>query len=302
MNKNYNNMNYALNVIQWYTRLDVKTAINEQLTNRELALIDKDDSERKKGKTRSNRYNYSTNMKELTGTLFFCGLFTNPTYYNIYKSIATYYSTIGILNKKNWSINHTKKINNYDLVIDIDPLENTTAGILEAKEGALLVIKLYDELNIPYSIKFSGKGFHITTDGNYIKNTTNISFLMNEENNVYKLCKQLQTRMKERISCLIDERINEPNRLIKLCYTLSLYPEISDIRVCLPINSHEELENFHPKKALIENFHEKPDPFNKVWQFENVQNIKYSEKTFNKGGCFYNLIENMELDKEWLKR
>jgi len=301
INNNYNNAKYILNVIQWYTRLDVKTALVEQLQNRELALIDKDDSEREAGKKRSNRYNYAINEKMIAGTFYFCGVITNPTFYNIYKSIATYYSTIGITNKREWSINHTKKITKYDLVIDIDPLENNEKGIIEAKEGALLVVELYDELDIPYSIKFSGKGFHITTDGNDIKDSTDVSFLMTDENNVYKLCKSIQDKLKEKCSCLIDDKINEPNRLIKLCYTLSLYPETSDIRVCHPINSYEELENFETKNALIENFHPTPDPLNKVWNFETKQNITYKEKTFNKGGNFYNLIEYLELNEQWLK-
>lgn len=181
---------------------------------------------------------------------------------NIYHSVAylenmPMFSFAPPLRKKQgmeFNKNFDSYVRGYDFVVDIDYKGDFKKTYDEAKE----VIILFEELKLPYYIKFSGNGFHIVIPHKFIPLSNNSGIL--------DTFSDTGTRMKELLdSSLMDADVYDSNgellrtgiydkrRVIKASYSL----DVTTGRLCIPITL-SEFNNFNyglvnPEKFLSNN-------------------------------------------------
>jgi hypothetical protein len=160
----------------------------------------------------------------------------------------------------------------YDFLIDVD------AGDFEDIDGAYQstreIISFFDFKDIPYEIRFSGKGFHLIIPHNYFSlfnvNYT-IMFNLKEEKNVYQLYSKIAKKLSDRFSEMIDLKIYDSRRVCKIPFSLALYKE--RIYVCYPFTTIEEFDDFRLINFELWNFN-KPIRQEKRTVFNADGNIK----------------------------
>lgn len=223
----------------WYSLPSVKFEIIKFTQNREFRLgIPKHE---KKGQKLTKAYRvHNTKGFEHIMTAY------NHKRLNIFTSVAKYTQGVpfehynqfehvdhGEFYKDKW-----KKIKEYDFFIDIDAPSHE--DIEYAYLSAIEIKALFDKHKTPYYLRFSGKGFHFVIPDDKIPITKNYN--PKESNNIYSKYLKIAKRIKEECSELVDLRIYESNRKIKIPYTLALYQDQEYL--CLPFNSNAEFENF----------------------------------------------------------
>lgn len=134
----------------------------------------------------------------------------------------------------------------YDCLIDIDLPEH---GFLnEGYESASIIKQYLDSKNVPYELRYSGKGFHFVIPHHALpKKTLNPDV----EDNIYRWCKKLADFLYYNFSELVDTGIYDSRRLCKIPFSLALYP--IDFFVCLPLRGDHEFENFDYRKMRVQN-------------------------------------------------
>lgn len=236
------------NYYKWYFIPKVKFNIIKYTKNRESALI-------------STLNNFITlrmlkihNVQHIDFHLKAINWYKNK--WNFYYSLAEYEN--GIPNQKfnlrkrdnsDWKENHWKEMVAYDFLIDIDASDHSE--INHAQISALNVVERLSRHKIPFSIRFSGCGFHIVIPYSYFKDK-NYSFLHGSDDSIYPVYKSIAGIFNNEVSEMVDTKIYDHRRLIKVPYSLALYKD--DIYVCMPI-SIEKLKNFNlsdylPKNAI----------------------------------------------------
>jgi len=233
---------------RWYDRLDVQYEMIKHLRNRETVFISKD----------VNQSPPSLRMCKIHSTQHLqlylkCFPYRLNYPYNLYYSVAKYEKGIpnqdlNFINKSNsienleWKNNHFESMNCYDFVIDVDAPSHK--DIEEAKQTAIKLHRLFLFHNVPHEIRFSGMGFHfiIINNGTFITTP-------NHEYSVYKQYIKIAKYLYSTVSELIDLKIYDSRRVIKVPYSLSIYDE--EIFICLPILSTDDLLLFSLDENLL---------------------------------------------------
>lgn len=229
----------------WYNRIDVQYELVKQTYLREFSLLVPSwisDPLQKRTSTRNLKCHNVTHLKFLLKALDWR---ERELIFNFYYSLARYQNglpnqTMNMKNRNNddWNLNHYKTMIGYDFLIDIDA--GSHDDIYHAKDSMLMITDYFNRFNVPYYVKFSGKGFHIIIPHNA---TPVKSFDVNEKNNVYFEFSSVAKLLYERFSEMIDTKIYDPRRLCKLSYSLAVYED--DIFVCYPLHMRYDLENFN---------------------------------------------------------
>lgn len=161
--------------------------------------------------------------------------------YNMFTTIAKYRYGVPYDNKeKNTELlnsfydNIPKHIIDYPFFIDIDVDDHKDMDycILSVKS----IIQLYNKLNIPYELRFSGRGFHILS-----KNSNNMIFDPKHPKSIYKIYSSIALKLKNEFSDLIDVRVYDSQRRVKLPFSIAFYGDSK--YVCTPIHP-KELDDF----------------------------------------------------------
>ena len=235
---------YSL-IEQWYNLISVKFEMIKYLYKREFALIVPRFIEDIEIKRRSVRTLKVHSVQHLDFNLKCTDMFLKKTPYNFYYSMATFQDGIPNQNlnfaqrdNTDWNKNCYKEISGYDYLIDIDAPDFNDLQI--AYESAIDLKKLFDKLNVPYELRFSGMGFHFIIPYKYLPQ--NLTLNPHEKDNLYHFLSKLTKYLYERYSELNDMSIYDSRRVCKMPYSLALYD--NDAFVCSPFLSDNEFENF----------------------------------------------------------
>jgi len=230
---------------QWYSLASVKFELIKFLYNREFALLVPKFITDIDIKKRSVRTLKCHSVQHLDFNLNATQMFLKNTPYNFYYSLAKYIN--GIPNQtlnfaerdnSNWIKNHYKFIESYDYLIDIDA--GSFDDLYFAYYSTKNIKKMFDDLNVPYELRFSGMGFHFIIPYKYLPQ--NLSFNPAENNNLYKFLFNLSTKISMDKSEMVDLNIYDSRRICKIPYSLALYE--NDCFICTPFINNEQFDKF----------------------------------------------------------
>lgn len=224
------------------------------LYNRETALLNK---------TEYARFNDLRNIRISEHKNFEYNVLNrivkNKLPYNIYYSLAYYERGVPIFNflgytdeekerlKDSWKKDHWKTIKKYDWLIDVDA--KNIKELEACAEDTEKICNKLEKKKIPYSLRFSGCGFHVVIPYQYIPKKENYHFNPMEKNNIYTYCNEMNKEYYEKISELVDYGINDSRRIIKCPNTLVYNPEKTKNLILLcQIISKKDLKNFNIKR------------------------------------------------------
>lgn len=236
-------------ISQWYRLASVKFELIKYLYNRELALLIPRFVANPEIKKRSVRTLKVHNVQGLDFNLKVTKMFMKETPYNFYYSMAKYKNGLPnqILNfvtrdNLDWTKNHYEEMISYDYFIDIDA--PSFMDMQFAYDSACNIKELFDKLNVPYELRFSGLGFHFIIPYKYIPQDLTLN--PHEENNLYQFLSKLTKLIFKECSEMVDMNIYDSRRVCKIPYSLSLYH--NDAFVCSPFLNDEEFKNFELEK------------------------------------------------------
>ena len=205
---------------------------------------------------------------------------------NLFTSIARYQNGVPYRHggdiPNDWLPNSFKEIEAIDCFIDIDssPLEHDAAWLKAVILSTQFVTQRLNELECPFELRFSGKGFHIVIPFR--------AFLMNKERQFYpkdkdfimKTYQKIGQYFKQECTELIDFRVIQRLAKIKIPFTIAHYPSAK--YVCTPIQHLAELEFFKLEDYTPQAV------FNRI----NKYPVK-NQKVFNPTGNAIKLLEEI---------
>lgn len=264
----------------WYQMREVKFEIIKFTQNREIVFIHCPFSRRQGRTTRMARIH---NVQSLDLWLKSMQIWNDRKDYNLYYSLAKYRNGIpfGSLNLAerdfgDWNKECWKEMVAYDFFIDIDATNFKEVDF--AYSSAKSIKKLFDKLEVPYNLRFSGRGFHFIIPDVYFKDLQ-YNFNPYDIDNIYDLYREIAIVLNEKFSEMVDTSIYDYRRVIKIPYSLALYKD--KCLVCMPFNSDEEFNNF---------------------ELKNMEARKFSgyiknrgEKLFNEKGNIFKLLKELKI-------
>jgi len=169
-------------------------------------------------------------------------------YYTLanYKYIPTFSYKPSIRNeqRKEWSQNHTKHIINYDFALDFD-MPKTTKHIKQssAYKQCKQIKQLFDDYSFPYTICFSGAGWHIRIHGDFMEQ------IVPERDKAIEIYRRVAKSLREMYNAsTLDTTIYDDRRIWKCEYSVDISRNI----VLVPLTD-EEFENFNHEDCKLEN-------------------------------------------------
>jgi hypothetical protein len=275
----------------WYMRSDVKFEIIKSTNRRETAFLIPSwvvSEEFKKTSIRMLKVHSVQHFDIIARTGL--RLLQKNRPYNLYYSLARY--TNGIPNQtfnlaerdnSEWTNGeHIKFMDAYDFLIDID------AGDIEdldmAFESTKEIVDFFNKNNVPFELRFSGKGFHIIVPYIYFSKEkikkecyTPASFNPKEEINFYSVYRRIAKALSNRFTEMIDLGIYDSRRLCKIPFSLALYEK--EIYVCYPFDNLGRFYAFDLKQFTLTNF---------------FYDVRQNRKVFNDKGSIVPLLEMMK--------
>lgn len=278
-------LNYGL-IYQWYHLASVKFEMIKHLFNREFALLIPRFVDNPDIRKRSVRTLKSHNVQGLDFNLKVTKMFIKETPYNFYYSMAKYKNGLPnqILNfvtrdNSEWKKSHYEEMVGYDYLIDIDAPDSNDMQF--AYDSALNIKNLFDKLNVPYELRFSGLGFHFIINYKYLPQDLTLN--PHEENNLYQFLSNLTKLIFKECSEMIDKNLYDSRRLCKIPYSLALYK--NDAFVCSPFLNDVEFDNF------------KLERYNINMYYSSFKVEKRGTHLFNKEGSLSLLLLRYNLKK-----
>lgn len=264
------------NIEEYYYRLDVQYEIVKQLKNRECAILVPswvEDYNSKRKSVRNLKVHSPQYLQQAIKRLNFNNK-KNYEMYNLYGSVGVYkngvpFTTLQLSNRDttDWKRNHYKSMIGYDFFLDIDAGSSTDVKF--ALKSAVMICDYLTVFECPYSLRFSGRGFHIIIPYNYFKYN---DFDPSNENSIYKKYYKIAKYLHDKFSEMIDLKIYDSRRVFKLAYSLSHYRQQSYI--CWPFESMHELDNFEIEDYTLSALKTKKVRGRGVWIFNENGNTK----------------------------
>lgn len=209
--------------------------------------------------------------------------FYNDRFHNLYYSLARYdgpvpkRDTAGWVNVelKQFYKNHRDHMDSFDFFIDIDSSGKMDVNM--AYISARLLKKLFDSWNVPYQLRFSGKGFHFIIDGLLFKGY-GFKFNVLSETSIFKAYSKMARWLNMNVSEMVDVNIYDSRRVIKLPYSLAIYKD--NVQVCRPFLSNKEFNKWKYYDYSQHNIIEKVIPRRNKHIFKRYGNVsKLLKKT-----------------------
>ena len=238
-----------MNLIKyWYNLEFVKCNIIKYTYNREFALAYPKTSKRKNVVFSRNLRLHNTKHLD-----FFCkkyDLYNKRL--NWYYSLAEYkyglprrnfnHGDYAIFEK--WKKIHWKYMLGFDFVIDIDRKHD--APFKYVLISAKMIKDFLDLRNFQYQIRFSGNGFHFLIPYKYFTSFNPDPY---SEHSVYKYFYSIALKLHNTKTEMVDLRMYDSRRLIKLPYTLTFYKDVT--YVCSPCNLYDfKLDDYRPENFI----------------------------------------------------
>jgi len=236
-------------LMDWYRLPQVKFNLIKYLYNRELVFL-VPVHEIKDG-FRGMRNFRCHNVQSLDFYMNYLKVFKDKRKLNLYYSVAKFKDGvpkrdyhINSFSMDKWNRECWKDIVAYDFIIDIDC--NNDKEISKAYKSAQLVKMHLDEKNIPYELRFSGRGFHFVISYDCL-DVEHLSFNPKDKDSIYSAFKDIAKLYSKKFSNMVDTTIYDARRIIKIPYSVSFYKNSS--RLCLP------LDEGHFNDFTIHKFH-----------------------------------------------
>lgn len=210
--------------------------------------------------------------------------------YNVYYSLAKYkegipYSTLELAKRDfgNWTKEHWKEMVSYDFLLDIDAGNHNEIefAVYSAKE----IKKLFDKLEVPYHLRFSGRGFHFVIPYEFFPidadGLTELHcFNPDSDYNIYNVYNKIAVELSKRYSEMIDTTIYDSRRVTKIPYSLALYNGRN--YVCVSFDEDDCLDFF------------KLSNMTPVNQYHDVTSVnRWGEHLFNSDGKLFKLLKEL---------
>ena len=274
---------------EWYKTPQVKFRMIQYTYNREAMFIRQDD------KIYGGRTTRMIRIHNVQGIDVWFKVLKIHEYlrgYNLYYSLAKYkqgipYSTLELGKRDfgNWTQEHWKEMTTYDFLLDIDSGNHKEIdfAVLSAKK----IKKLFDKLEVPYHLRFSGRGFHFVIPYEFFPiEADGLSELhcFNPESdyNIYKIFMRIAMRLHSLYSEMIDTTIYDSRRVTKIPYSLALYGGRN--YVCVSFDSDDDFNNFSLNQMTPAN------------QYHAVTSInQWDENLFNPKGNVFKLLKKLEI-------
>ena len=273
---------------EYYNRTDVKFQIIKYTQRREFAYLAPRWVWSEANRRKNGRHFRVHNVHHLDVIMKGKYLLTmhNRFFVNIFASLATYkdgvpYRSLQSVDEsfKKWEEKIHEHMESYDLLIDVDSPSHGEEDLTFAKEGTIEIKKIFDQLNVPHYIRFSGCGFHIVVPGKFLPKK---SFDPKDKDNIYIYCKKIAKYFFDNMTELVDTSIYDSRRICKIPFTLAHYKRHS--YVCLPIESGIALNGFDHQKALLHKFNADLRHYTEKLQNENGNFDKLHKLIFEKDG------------------
>lgn len=243
---------------EWYDRIDVKFEIIKQLHNRELALLIPSWVKEKEVLITSTRMLRCHNLNHYDFVLKDLRFIERRLPYNFYYSLAQYIYGIPYQNfndmanrklvNEEWTKTHLQELEKFDFLLDIDA--GDFSEIDSAFESANKVVLRLINLETPFEIRFSGKGFHVVIDEEHFLKNKFYNSLPREHKLMFY--SQIAKYFYNTCSEMIDTTIYDFRRVCKLPYSLALYE--NSVLVCYPFRDYYEFKNFNLDKFRLKDF------------------------------------------------
>jgi len=240
----------------WYNRSDVKFEQIKYLKNREMAMLIPSwcSEEIKKGSIRMLKCHSVQHFDYITKNGV--RMWDKMLPYNFYYSLAKYKNgipnqTFNFSERDNteWSKIHHSVMESYDFLIDIDAV--SFDDIYHAHFSAGNIISYFNLKEVPFEVRFSGKGFHIVIPFRYF-HEKGYSFEPKSKDSIYTIYSRIARKLSKKFSEMIDIGIYDSRRVCKLPFSLSLYEKF--IYVCYPFRDLNEFDDFLLCKFELDNF------------------------------------------------
>ena len=272
---------------QWYRIPQVKFNIRTYTYRRETMFI-KPKFSMKPGMT--TRMIKIHNVQHLDLWLRQLRVSNNERDYNLYYSLAHYKNGIpnGSLNLAertfgNWIDVHWKEMDAFDFLLDIDAGNHKEIDF--AHYSAKQIKTLFDKLEVPYHLRFSGMGFHFVIPYRFFPvKCEGLSelhcFNPDSDYSIYNIFMKIAMELHKDYSEMIDTGIYDSRRVAKIPYSLALYP--GRTYVCYPFKAFEfetfDLEYMRPRHFI-----------NKI--------VNEPEPLFNPNGNIFKLLNQFKIKK-----
>ena len=228
-----------MNNLKWYySKYLLQYHFLKYLKNREFAVLpSKEANSDRKASKRNMRVH---NIQSFQFWMARMDFFEKNRNVNLYYSCASYKDGVPFSDPANlsimsdeWKLDNYKYIDSYDFLLDIDSDFSDFDFALETAK----IIKLHFDLNdVPYMMRFSGRGFHFIIPYDYFR-FLNLHFNPFEDGNIYSLFQKISKRLHDDISEMIDYSIYDSRRIMKLPYSYALYDEGAFL--CCPLDTLE---------------------------------------------------------------
>jgi len=271
----------------WYSRSDVKFEIIKSLYKREFACLIPSwvtSQDIKRTSTRMLKCHNVQHFDYLINKSL--RMFERNLPYNLYYSLARYQDGIpqqtanySIRDNSEFEQKHFEYMNGYDFLIDIDA--GSHDDIMEAHFSTEKIVEFFNKNNIPFELRFSGKGFHIVIPYKYFdacflekQRLGELSFNPKQEFNIYSVYSRIAKALQKKFSEMIDLKIYDSRRVCKIPFSLALYE--NEIYVCYPFETLEGFFSFDLQYFILGHF---------------SLYVRQNRKVFNKEGSVSPLLE-----------
>lgn len=238
----------------YYKDYNVMYRLIRSLHNREFALLVPSWRDKLEFK-RNTRSLKGHNFQSLKFLFDYYKITRGQRIYNLYYSLAKYKDgipkfTLTGRDTQDWTINHWKEIEKFDFVLDID------AGDYEDMKFAVISMQeihtFLDLCRCPHEIIFSGNGFHILIDGKEFNFLNKNYDPYDNKNNIYSFHRELALKFFNKFSEMIDMKIYDSRRVLKIRYSLAIYKD--SVQMCRPLLTNEDIYSFdyNPYNKFVE--------------------------------------------------
>lgn len=232
-----------ITIEEWYSRLDVKYEMIRYLYNREFAVLSKEDP------SKSTRHLKAHNVNFLEKNFDMLKFFDKQ--YNCFYSLDKFKNGVPMFsfdlanrNTQDWVMNRYKEVVAHDMLLDFDAA--SFEDVQETKKEVLIVKKLMDNNEVPYSLRYSGMGFHTVIPYDYTGASG--SFNPGEPNNIYTQMVNMLNYIQKILNLQrLDVKCTAFGRIMKIPYSMALYPD-DESKICLPLND-QMMANFDVSMA-----------------------------------------------------
>lgn len=271
----------------YYWRRGVKFRLIRYMQNREFAMLL---PKWYTGQGKALRFRRCHNVQGFDFLRAYVGMDWKHKPYNLYISNARFKEgmphskvTQTTLEAIGWGQSYEDFISAVDFFLDIDAKSHDQ--IEYAHETLLMVMALLERLDVPFSVVFSGMGFHVVIPYEYFSHL-NMSFHSDDENNIYGLFLSIAKKLYENFSELIDLAVYDSLRLRKLPNSVVHYRE-------------KKGETYSEKKYVAHQFTEKNDILS--FCLEDYEFDNYYCRIYPRDPYVFNRTGNVEKLLLWLR-